>query len=113
MTKFYSKNSILLLGVIINFIVIVTSLTAVYYFVDIANDKDMMMELHQLKQDILYANLALRNAAIAPDDITKHEELKKMLVTRASADRVYKTLSQATFLNPTQINNIKQFVLQG
>lgn len=94
------------IGLIINILIIFTSSVAIWGFSSINDKQDNIVSLCQLRSDILYANLALRNAAISPSEVVMENELDKMLVTRASANKIYDKLSasklssyQKTLLN--------------
>lgn len=68
---------------------------ALYGFNEIYKSKMVLVDLHQLKADVLQANIALRNAAIAYNQAQSEAELAKMLVTRSSANDIYDRLTAA------------------
>lgn len=64
-----------------------------YSFTAINTSKNIVIELYQLKSDVLVANIAIRNSAIATVDFDMNRELDKMLVTRSDANKIYDKLS--------------------
>lgn len=89
-----------LLRIMILSIVILTSSVGLYSLNTIRKIQLISTDVYQLKSDILMANLAIRNAAIAhtPKDI--NFELEKTLVTRTSATRIYERLDSAALTEP-------------
>ena len=72
-----------------------SSYTAKLGMSGIRDRHEIAANLHQLKSDILNANIALRNAGIAAKDHERSHELGKMLVTRSSANQIYDFLGAA------------------
>lgn len=86
-------------------IIIASSTIIVYGFAKINEQESAIIDLYQLKTDILNANIALRNAAIAPNLAFQENELAKMLVTRSSANKIYDRLSA------TELTHFQQTIL--
>lgn len=72
-----------------------STLAAVYGFDRIHSSRASLVDLYQLKSDVLQANIALRNAAIAYNQAQSEAELAKMLITRSSANDIYDRLTAA------------------
>lgn len=73
----------------------ISTFAAVYGFNRIHASRDVLVDLYQLKSDVLQANIALRNAAVAHNQAQSEAELAKMLVTRSSANDIYDRLTAA------------------
>jgi len=76
-------------------LLVASTCIAVYGHIKMNKSKIIMIHLYQLKSDILQANLALRNAAVAITDAQMETELAKMLITRSSANEIYDHLTAA------------------
>lgn len=73
----------------------ISTAAAIYGFNSIHASKSALVDLYQLKSDVLQANIALRNAAIAYNQAQSEAELAKMLITRSSANDIYDRLTAA------------------
>lgn len=91
-------------------VIISSSTIIVYGFAKINEKESAIIDLYQLKTDILNANIALRNAAIAPNLAFQENELAKMLVTRTSANKIYDRLSatELTHFQDTILSEMKR-----
>jgi len=91
-------------------VIISSSTIIVYGFAKINEKESAIIDLYQLKTDILNANIALRNAAIAPNLAFQENELAKMLVTRSSANKIYDRLSatELTHFQDTILSEMKR-----
>ena len=76
-------------------LLVVCAAVSLYGFKLLHDGRSNLVDLYQLKSDILQANIALRNAAIAYNQAQTEAELAKMLVTRSSANDVYDRLTAA------------------
>lgn len=83
------------IGLVMVLLLIISNVAAMIGFKSIHDRRIVLVDLHQLRSDIVHANLALRNAAIATNDAQMENELGKMLITRKSANDVYDGLTAA------------------
>lgn len=72
---------------------LLTIAITIYSFSMINNSRIILIDLYQLKSDVLIANIAMRNSAIATNQFEMNKELDKMAITRESANKIYDRLS--------------------
>lgn len=89
-------------AIIISLLILTTSIT-ISSFNDIDSKRIVIQNLYQLKSDILYANIALRNSTISGSKELAELELAKMLVTRGSANLIYDKLTIEDLSKSTRI----------
>jgi len=105
------KNLALPLIIILCVLIVSITTITIKEFTEINNNRIILLDLYQLKHDVLSANLYMRNATI-PDSIEEREkELAKMLITRQSATNVYKNLNRSV-LTPEQTFIVKTLVAE-
>jgi hypothetical protein len=100
--KYLNSPIIYIIIVIISLLVTTVTLSS-RSFEEIDHKRVVIQDLHRLKSDILYANIALRNAAIAQSAQQAEVELAKMLVTRSSANKIYDNLAIADLTKSTRV----------
>lgn len=89
-------------AIIISLLILTTSIT-ISSFNDIDSKRIVIQNLYQLKSDILYANIALKNSTISGSKELAELELAKMLVTRGSANLIYDKLTIEDLSKSTRI----------
>lgn len=97
------------LGLLMTGLLLFTTAIGMHGLQSIHDGRAVLVDLYQLKADVLQANIALRNAAIATNQAQSEAELAKMLITRSSANGIYDRLAAADLctLDRVVVNEMK------
>lgn len=88
----YQLKSWLALGVIISVTVLAVFIVVGVANKDLADNKELLVDLYQVEHNIKEANAAIREAALAHTDFLIEEELKRLAKTTASSSEILNRL---------------------